>query len=121
MPSGAKPAGSALGAFVGAALELVPAQGLRAMTERNRALRRSFGVPARHVGHGDQHVERFRELRRLDAFFLRVARRHDRHFTNRNSGESRHPEKSKTKTYPLAAAAARALVKATMPSGCSCR
>ena len=48
--------GKGAGAAVGAALELLPGQRVGAMADRNRVLRLAFGIPARHVGYGDQHA-----------------------------------------------------------------
>ncbi|MGX1332392.1 hypothetical protein AB7M56_006891 [Bradyrhizobium elkanii] len=37
------------------ALELEPGQRIRAMTDGDRIRGLAFGIPARHVGEGDQH------------------------------------------------------------------
>jgi hypothetical protein len=48
--------GKGAGAAVGAALKLLPGQGVVAMTDRNCIPRLAFGIPARHVGYWDQHA-----------------------------------------------------------------
>ena len=47
--------GKGAGAPVGVALELLPGQRIGAMADRDRVLRFAFGIPARHVGDGNQH------------------------------------------------------------------
>jgi hypothetical protein len=49
-------AGKGAGAAVGAALKLLPGQGVGAVTDRNGVLWLAFGVPARHVGYRNQHA-----------------------------------------------------------------
>ena len=40
---------------VGVALELLPGDGIGAVTDRDGVLRFPFGIPARHVGDGNEH------------------------------------------------------------------
>jgi hypothetical protein len=47
--------GKRAGAGVGVALELLPGEGIGAMADGDRVARFAFGIPARHVGDGNQH------------------------------------------------------------------
>ncbi len=49
------PGGKSAGTGIGAAFELLPGQRVPAVADRNRVLRLALGIPARHVGDGNQH------------------------------------------------------------------